>query len=164
MHIGQRIKASMKAKGISNKQVALNLGVTEGAVSNWFTSGRISKDNLVRVAEMLGVTTEELITGEPPSTAHAHLTSPPGTLSATGGPSNQALARIERAGAATNNEALQQQAVELLSAAMDMMDDAQRELMAGKLASWARAPDSPKIKKSIADSLASASKPKNTND
>lgn len=83
MHIGQRIKALMKARGISNKHVARYCGVTEGAVSNWFSSGRISKDNLVQVATVLGVPVEELITGE---TATVALTAPSGKVIAYGQP------------------------------------------------------------------------------
>lgn len=76
----------MKAKGVSNKHVARYCGVTEGAVSNWFSSGRISKDNLVQVATLLGVPVEELITGEP-ATATVALTAPSAYVSASGGPS-----------------------------------------------------------------------------
>lgn len=51
------------------------------------------------------------------------------------------------------------QGIEAISAALAQMTDAQREVMAGKLASLARAPDSPTLKKSISESLGSAPLP-----
>lgn len=63
MHIGQRIKVLMKARGISTAAMAKHCGVSAGAVSNWFSSGRISKESVVKAAAMLGVSAEDLIEG-----------------------------------------------------------------------------------------------------
>lgn len=50
--------------------------------------------------------------------------------------------------------------IDAIAQALTLMTDAQRETMAGKLAALARAPDSPTLKKSISESLGSAtSKP-----
>ena len=65
MHIGLLIKKLMKSQGIATKKMADYCGVTPGAVSNWFSTGRISKENLVLAAELLKVSTDSLISGEP---------------------------------------------------------------------------------------------------
>jgi transcriptional regulator with XRE-family HTH domain len=65
MHIGKRIQQRMKEKKITTQAMADACGVTAGAVSNWFSSGRIAKDNLAIVAKQLGTSINELITGEP---------------------------------------------------------------------------------------------------
>lgn len=64
MHIGQRIKQLMKDKGVTTRSMSEHCDVSAGAVSNWFSSGRISKDNLVKAADKLGVNVVELISGE----------------------------------------------------------------------------------------------------
>jgi len=48
MHLGKRLKSLLAERKISNKAVAAALEVTPGAVSNWFSSGTISKENLSR--------------------------------------------------------------------------------------------------------------------
>lgn len=53
----------MKARGIKTGAMAAHCGVTVGAVSNWFATGRISKTNLVKAAAMLDVSVEDLIAG-----------------------------------------------------------------------------------------------------
>lgn len=72
--------------------------------------------------------------------------------------SNMPLAQVGRAQAAINVVANEAQAVDIISAAMDMMTDAQRKEMSAKLAAWALAPDSAKLKKSVSESLTSATK------
>lgn len=47
--------------------------------------------------------------------------------------------------------------IQTIAEALALMTDEQREMMAGKLASLARAPDSPTLKKSISESLGSCS-------
>jgi transcriptional regulator with XRE-family HTH domain len=64
MHIGQRIQALMKAAGITTDVMAKHCGVTKGAVSNWFSTGTISKPNLAKAAKLLQVDLTELIEGE----------------------------------------------------------------------------------------------------
>jgi phage repressor protein C with HTH and peptisase S24 domain len=65
MHIGKRIKRLMKEKQISNIDMAAYCEVTPGAVSNWITSGKISKSNAVKAATLLKTDLSELISGEP---------------------------------------------------------------------------------------------------
>ena len=64
MHIGQRIKRLMKAKGILTKDMAAFCNITPGAVSSWASTGRISKENLAKAASLLGITTDALISGD----------------------------------------------------------------------------------------------------
>lgn len=64
MELGKRIKATMKAKKVTSKAMADACGVTPSAVSSWYRTSRISKDALAKVATVLGVSMEELITGE----------------------------------------------------------------------------------------------------
>jgi transcriptional regulator with XRE-family HTH domain len=63
MHIGQRIRNVMKARGLTTAALAAACEVTPGAVSNWFSTGRIRKDNLATVARLLQVGVEDLISG-----------------------------------------------------------------------------------------------------
>ncbi|WP_176451961.1 XRE family transcriptional regulator [Rhodoferax sp. TH121] len=53
----------MTAKRVSGKEMAAFCGVTPGAVSGWFATGRISKDKLLLVANRLDVSVEDLISG-----------------------------------------------------------------------------------------------------
>lgn len=64
MHIGLRIKKLMDAKKISGKEMAAHCGITPGGVSSWFSTGRISKEKLAMAAELLKVTTDDLISGD----------------------------------------------------------------------------------------------------
>lgn len=64
MHIGLRIKELMDAKKVSGKEMAAYCEITPGAVSSWFSTGRISKEKLAMVADRLQVSTDELISGE----------------------------------------------------------------------------------------------------
>jgi len=64
MHIGLRIKKLMEDKKVSGKEMAVHCGITPGAVSSWFSTGRISKEKLAMAAELLNVTTDDLISGD----------------------------------------------------------------------------------------------------
>lgn len=64
MHIGTRIKKLMKEQQVSTRRMADYCGVTPGAVSNWFSSGTISKENAVKAASLLGVDSSILISGD----------------------------------------------------------------------------------------------------
>jgi len=64
MHLGKRIKDLMAVKKISTKEMATYCGVTPGAVSNWFSTGRITKANLAKVAKLLEADLEALSLGE----------------------------------------------------------------------------------------------------
>lgn len=63
VNIGQRIKELMRARGVTTAAMAKHCGVTAGAVSNWFATGRISKENLVAVCRKLDVPVADLISG-----------------------------------------------------------------------------------------------------
>jgi transcriptional regulator with XRE-family HTH domain len=64
MHIGKRLKLLMQAKGITTEAMAAVCGVTPGAVSNWFSTGHITRDNLICAADALGESVRYLITGD----------------------------------------------------------------------------------------------------
>lgn len=64
MHIGATLKKVMKERGVSPASMATHCGVTRGAVSNWFSTGRITKENLVKAANLLKVTVEALVAGD----------------------------------------------------------------------------------------------------
>lgn len=61
---GDRLKGLAAGRGLSNADLARRLGITRGAVSNYFT-GRRSPNHadLVAIADALGVTTDYLLTG-----------------------------------------------------------------------------------------------------
>ncbi|GAC1664439.1 MAG: hypothetical protein PVS3B2_00070 [Candidatus Dormibacteraceae bacterium] len=63
MHIGQRIKNVMKQRKVSTAEMARYCEVSRGAVSNWFATGRITKENLAKVSDRLRVRIEDLISG-----------------------------------------------------------------------------------------------------
>lgn len=62
-HIGMQIRALMRERGISNKRMAEHCGVTPGAVSNWLTTGTITKVNLAKACALMGVSMEALLAG-----------------------------------------------------------------------------------------------------
>lgn len=51
----------MKAIGMSRAWLAEKVGVSIAAVSKWMTDGRVARDNVPRVAEALGLTTDQLL-------------------------------------------------------------------------------------------------------
>lgn len=61
----------MTQRKIAKKAMAAYCDVTPGAVSNWFSSNRISKENLAKVAEYLKMDVSELITGVPASAIYS---------------------------------------------------------------------------------------------
>lgn len=134
MHIGTRIKQLMKEKKVSTKEMAAYCGgVTPGAVSNWFATGRISKENVMLAAELLKVSTDELITG-----VFSHEESKP----------KQPLVPVFTARPAieTGAHSIQsiEQACSTLAGYMDSLTDTDREVAAGWLAGLARRPESAK--------------------
>ena len=149
MALGKNVKALREKRGWTLKDLSKLSGVPVGTIGAIEVRDSVRSEYAVRLAQGLGVDVSELMDGD---------FSP--TLPAVYQPN----APIPLAGRAINAVASEDQAVEIISAAMDLMTDAQREVMAGKLASWARAPDSAKIKKSISESLASATKPPATPD
>lgn len=65
VHTGHHIRAAMARCKVSSKAMAAHCDVTPGAVSAWFSTGRISKANLLKVAQRLQVDVADLITGVP---------------------------------------------------------------------------------------------------
>lgn len=63
VHTGHHIRAAMARSKVSSKAMAAYCDVTPGAVSAWFSTGRISKANLLKVAQRLQIDVAELITG-----------------------------------------------------------------------------------------------------
>jgi transcriptional regulator with XRE-family HTH domain len=63
VHIGKRIQRLLKDRHISVKSVADQCGITAGAVSNWFSTGRVAKENLAVVCQMAGVDMASFIAG-----------------------------------------------------------------------------------------------------
>lgn len=61
MDIGPKLKTLIRHFGIRNVDIARKLDVTGGAVANWFSSSRIDKENLAKVASILWTTTEEIL-------------------------------------------------------------------------------------------------------
>lgn len=64
MHVGDRLKQAMAEERISVQQMAAHCAVTPGAVSNWFATGRITKSNLLKAAELVERSMNFLISGE----------------------------------------------------------------------------------------------------
>lgn len=67
-YIGKQLKALMQHRGRVPGDLVRLIRQTEdistGAVSNWFTSGSLSKDKLAKVAEFLGTDSDALINGK----------------------------------------------------------------------------------------------------
>ncbi len=58
-----KLKFYMNTKGITGKDLALKLGVTEGAVNKWANGIRFPKDEfrLIKIADILGITIADLM-------------------------------------------------------------------------------------------------------
>mgnify|MGYP000241457149 FL=1 len=64
MHIGERIQKLRKDAGLSQEQLGERLGVSRQAVSKWETGESLPElDKIVQMAEIFGVTTDELLRG-----------------------------------------------------------------------------------------------------
>jgi transcriptional regulator with XRE-family HTH domain len=127
----------------SQAGLARATGARPASISDWVNdrTKSINSKYLTSAANYFGVSSDWLATGKgPKQTQDGHAVDSLAPQSSTG-----------PAGVA--------QGVEAISAALAQMTDAQREVMAGKLASLARAPDSATLKKSISESLGSAPLP-----
>lgn len=73
MTIGERIKKARKAKGIKQRKLAEKIGTTPQTICRYESDGRRPKtDTMLKIAEVLGVPTSDLL-GEPrPTTPHDH--------------------------------------------------------------------------------------------
>lgn len=70
MTLGKRIAQIRRAKGIKQDELAEKLGVTPQAVSKWENDVSCPDISLLpRLAELLGVTTDELLSGKKEETA-----------------------------------------------------------------------------------------------
>jgi transcriptional regulator with XRE-family HTH domain len=62
--IGKLIAARVKAMGKKQAWLAESAGVSVNAVSKWMKSGKIARENVPRVAELLELSADELVSGE----------------------------------------------------------------------------------------------------
>lgn len=62
--IGSRIEAAMQDAGLTKTQLAKKLNTSPQAVYGWVKTDRIKKENLSRLALILGVSTDYLVFGE----------------------------------------------------------------------------------------------------
>jgi transcriptional regulator with XRE-family HTH domain len=60
-YVARTIKDRMKAIGMSQAWLAEKVGVSVTAVSKWTRDGKVARDNVPRVAEALGLTTDQLL-------------------------------------------------------------------------------------------------------
>ena len=63
-NIGKLIAGRLKAMGKGQAWLAESVGVSVNAVSKWTKSGKISRENVPRVAELLELTVSELVSGK----------------------------------------------------------------------------------------------------
>jgi transcriptional regulator with XRE-family HTH domain len=61
---GERIRFARKWAGLNQDEVSIRIGLSRASVSNWELGQGIKRENLVRFAEVVGVSAEWLITGE----------------------------------------------------------------------------------------------------
>ena len=65
MTFGERLLEYRNCKGLSQEKLAEKVGVTRQTVSKWETNQSVPDfDKILPLCEALGLTTEELITGE----------------------------------------------------------------------------------------------------
>jgi transcriptional regulator with XRE-family HTH domain len=62
---GSRLRAARTARGFTQEHVALEIGVSNGTVSQWERDGSEPNfSNLTALRDLLGVTLDELISGD----------------------------------------------------------------------------------------------------
>lgn len=64
MHIGKLLQAEMKRQGVKTGVMATYVGKTPGAVSQWYKTGRISRDVLLLACQKLKIDMAALVAGE----------------------------------------------------------------------------------------------------
>lgn len=78
--IGEQIKTARKAKGVSQEELAVRLGVVRQTVSKWENGMSVpDADVLIQIAELLDVPVSQLLGMEPESGVqdiHSALTRP----------------------------------------------------------------------------------------
>ncbi len=76
------VRRLLVAHGLTQTKLAGELGVTQGAVSQWITTGNMSDENKVAVARRFGFTVDQLMTTvlfpevEPAQSVHSACTAP----------------------------------------------------------------------------------------
>lgn len=60
MKLGPYLKGMLSQQGVRQKEVAAELGVHESRVSNWLSGQPIPPEHLGRIAELAGVSLQEL--------------------------------------------------------------------------------------------------------
>lgn len=63
--LGTTIRARLRQLGKTQVWLADELGVSNNAVSKWIGTGKISRENSIAAARILGMTVEELLGAEP---------------------------------------------------------------------------------------------------
>lgn len=77
MAFADKLKVLMTAKGVSQVQLVSDMQMTIGAYNGWIHAGRLPyPNNLERLADYFGVTTEELLDGTVPSRRQRGLVAP----------------------------------------------------------------------------------------
>lgn len=145
-----RMEEFAKATGWDVGRIALEAGVSSSAVSQWFGKGSKIINSIgiapaTKLENATGYRAMWLSKGQLPKFVASGSAPLPGNAGITHG------IRIDATGSVQGVDT----SVETIAQALIKMSEAQRELMAGKLASLARAPDSPTLKKSISESLSS---------
>lgn len=54
-HVGLKIKAALDAKGITQMALAEKVGVSNNAVTKWVKTGKVAKENIPKIAKVLGM-------------------------------------------------------------------------------------------------------------
>lgn len=62
---GMQITEALTRLGQTQTWLAEKMGVTDAAVHKWISTGQIGRDRLVDLARLLGLTVDQLLTGEP---------------------------------------------------------------------------------------------------
>lgn len=72
MDIGERIFLHRKRLGLSQEELAARLGVSRQAVSKWeLGTSTPEPENIIALARIFGITTDELLMGQPPASQAA---------------------------------------------------------------------------------------------
>ena len=67
MEFGKRLDRYIQQAGLSNRKLAERIGVSPASISQYIVNGRIPESGiLLKLAQELNVTMEELLTGKPP--------------------------------------------------------------------------------------------------
>lgn len=69
--VGKKIKAAIVAKGITQSALAEMVGVSNFAVTKWVKTGKVSKENIPKVAQALGMPITDFFDVQDDDLAHA---------------------------------------------------------------------------------------------